>query len=294
MTTRLDLQVPVGGTALTAWHYVADAPRAGLCVVMAHGFCGTRDAGLIGFCERFAAAGIDVLCFDYRGFGASGGEPRQDVDIDRQLADYDAAIAAARCLDGISRVAIWGTSLSGAHVFSLVTSRADLAAAIAMTPITDALRTALRLRSHAVSRMTLVSRACRDAVRAAGNQPSIMVPATAEPGAIGFLTSPGAASGYHAATRHAPLWLNAVTARTLFRLLRYRPGHRIGPTPCPLLVQIGTVDVDAPPDLAAAAAIRANAQLRSYRGVGHFDVYDNGPAFETVVADQISFLLRPE
>ena len=45
------------------------------CVVMAHGFGGTRDTGLLGYAEGFAAAGLDVFVFDYRGFGASEGTP---------------------------------------------------------------------------------------------------------------------------------------------------------------------------------------------------------------------------
>ena len=40
-------------------------------VVMAHGLGGTKDSGLEPFAEGLAAAGLDVLAFDYRGFGAS-------------------------------------------------------------------------------------------------------------------------------------------------------------------------------------------------------------------------------
>ena len=38
--------------------------------------------------ERFAAAGIDVYAFDYRGFGSSEGHPRQTISLERQLADF--------------------------------------------------------------------------------------------------------------------------------------------------------------------------------------------------------------
>lgn len=60
------------------------------CVVMAHGFSGTVDCGLMPFAQRFAAAGLDALAFDYRYFGASGGEPRQLLSIPSQLEDYAA------------------------------------------------------------------------------------------------------------------------------------------------------------------------------------------------------------
>ena len=42
-----------------------------------------------------------VLAFDYRHFGASGGEPRQVIDIAEQQDDYRAAVRYARTRDGI-------------------------------------------------------------------------------------------------------------------------------------------------------------------------------------------------
>ena len=48
------------------------------------------------YARGFAAAGLDVVLFDYRGFGGSGGSPRQLVSASRQRRDYRAAIAAAR------------------------------------------------------------------------------------------------------------------------------------------------------------------------------------------------------
>jgi len=63
------LNFPSGGDQCAAWYLPAttDAlvgPHGWPCVVMAHGFGGTRDCGLLGFAEGFAAAGLDVLAFD--------------------------------------------------------------------------------------------------------------------------------------------------------------------------------------------------------------------------------------
>ena len=46
---------------------------------MAHGFGGTQDSGLAPFATALAAGGLDVLTFDYRGFGASGGYADMDL-----------------------------------------------------------------------------------------------------------------------------------------------------------------------------------------------------------------------
>ena len=74
------------GVPCAAWHLPAAAgPFAGHrgrpCVVMAHGFGGTRDTGLQAYAEAVAEAGIDAFVYDYRGFGASHGTPRQLVSF---------------------------------------------------------------------------------------------------------------------------------------------------------------------------------------------------------------------
>ena len=83
------------GVRLHAWHFTGSGdalatPAGRPVVVMAHGLGGTKDSGLAPFAERLAAAGLDVLAFDYRGFGASEGEPRQTVSMAGQLDDYRA------------------------------------------------------------------------------------------------------------------------------------------------------------------------------------------------------------
>jgi dienelactone hydrolase len=130
-----------GGATCAAWHlpattdaYAGEHGRP--CVVIAHGFGGTRDTGLLDYAEGFAQAGIDAFVFDYRGFGASDGTPRQLVSYRRQRQDYHAAIAAARNLSGVDpdRIVLWGTSYSGGHVIAVAATDKRVAAVISMTP----------------------------------------------------------------------------------------------------------------------------------------------------------------
>jgi predicted alpha/beta hydrolase len=65
------------------------------CVVMAHGTTGTMDFGLAPYAQRFAEAGLVVLAFDYRHFGASEGRPRQLISVRRQIADTAASLPLA-------------------------------------------------------------------------------------------------------------------------------------------------------------------------------------------------------
>jgi pimeloyl-ACP methyl ester carboxylesterase len=289
---RVEIQIPVGATTIQAWHYAADGAHLRPCVVMAHGFCGTRDAGLVGFGERFADAGIDALCFDYRGFGASGGQPRQVIDFSAQHRDYHAVIDAARRLDHVDGVAIWGTSLSGGHVFAVAAQRQDLLAVIALTPIVDGWATLLRMRSGIGPRaaVRLVTTALRDAIGARIGRAPVLLPAVGPPGSAAMLTTPDALPGYLAAARHAPLWRNEFAARMLLAVPGYRPGARTAAITAPMLVQIAAADRNAPADLARTAARRVGARVHEYPGAGHFDVYDGGSAFDAVVAEQITFL----
>ena len=82
---RTDVTFPSGTDHCAAWLYRPDdtaTTGAALLpvVVMAHGLGGVREERLDTFAERFAAAGYACLVFDYRHFGASGGEPRQLLD----------------------------------------------------------------------------------------------------------------------------------------------------------------------------------------------------------------------
>ena len=61
-------------------------------IVMAHGFSAVKEQHLDTFAEVFAGAGFGVLVFDNRNFGASDGEPRQEIDPVQQVRDYRHAI----------------------------------------------------------------------------------------------------------------------------------------------------------------------------------------------------------
>ena len=132
-----------GGIPCAADLYQPDGAAGTMpCVVIGHGFSGTKGLARV-YAERFATAGFAVLVFDYRHFGASGGEPRQLVDVGRQREDYHAAVRFARTLSGIDpeRIALWGTSLSGGHVIAVAADDPRIAAVVAQLPLIDARRT---------------------------------------------------------------------------------------------------------------------------------------------------------
>jgi|SRR6185437_842547 len=264
------------------------------CVVLAHGFGGTVDSGLMPYAERFAAAGLDALAFDYRHFGNSGGEPRQLVSVPEQLEDYAAAIAFARGLEGVDpeRIAVWGTSFSGGHVVEVAVADGRVAAAIAQTPAMDGRAALLNVARYAglgaLNRVTLVG--LRDQIGAWRGRPPVTIPVVGAPGTLGAMTTPDAEPGYRAIT--GSTWHNEVPARFALTISLYRPGLKADRLPCPILVQVADRDAIAPPQAARDAAWLATgrSEVRTYP-VGHFDIYVGEP-FERSVADQLFFLGR--
>jgi len=264
------------------------------CVVIAHGFGGTVDSGLLPYAERFAAAGLDALAFDYRHFGASDGEPRQLVSIREQLEDYAAAIACARSLPGVdpARIAVWGSSYSGGHVVPVAVADGRVAAAIAQTPAMDGLAAVANVARYAGPALVarLIAAGVRDQIAALRGEAPVMIAVVGPPGSVAVMTAPDAQPGYENIA--GPLWRNEVPARIMLRAGSYRPGRQAERLPCPILVQVADRDSVAPVKPAQDVVWRATGrgEMRTYP-IGHFDVYVGEP-FERAVADQLHFLRR--
>ncbi|HYF26908.1 MAG TPA: alpha/beta hydrolase [Baekduia sp.] len=272
------------------WRPEDDGADVG-CVVLAHGFGGVREARLWAFAERFAQAGFAALVFDYRHFGASGGEPRQLLDIGRQHEDWRAAIAFARSLDGVDadRVAAWGTSFSAGHVMVLAAQDPRLAAAISMNPFVDGLPTLAGMHPPTIARLTAA--AIADLLARATGRPPVEVPIVAQPGELAVMNGPGALRGYEALFEPGDELVNRVCARIALRVGTYRPTAKAPRIRCPWLVQVGDQDDVTPPGPALRAARKApHAEVRHFGG-GHFDPYV-GETFEQVVGEQVAFLQR--
>ena len=291
-----------------AWYFAADStelerPAGRPVAVMAHGFGGTKDSGLEPFARAYASAGIDVLAFDFRYFGASGGNPRQRVRMADQLADYRAAVAAAAELPGVdaSRIVLWGVSLSGGHVFAAAaaaratpeksaTARTALAAVVSLTPLVDGRAAAvLAMRSGGVA-ATLrgAGAAVRRQLDAVTGGPGL-IPLVGRPGEAAALALAGWYESYHALA--GPTWRNEIDASVLPQLAGYRPARAAAGVQLPVLVQIADFDRGAPPAAAAKAAFAARAEVRHYP-CDHFGVWPGNSFFEPAVRHQLMFLRR--
>lgn len=286
------------GTTCAGWHFRATDDRLATAagrpaVVMAHGLGGTKDSGLAPFAVAFAAAGLDVLVFDYRGFGESAGTPRQTVSLAAQLDDYRAAINAAGSLDGVdsSRLVLWGVSLAGGHVLSAAAERDDIAAVISVVPMVDGLAAAaLATKSHTARELLRATGyGIASKVATARGRGAKMIPIVARPGEVGALTLPGALEDYLSVA--GPSWRNEVAADVSLELGTRAPAKAAKSVSCPVLMQIADFDQSAPPHAAAKAAFAAQAEVRHYPG-DHFDLFPGKPFHQAAVKHAVSFLVR--
>ena len=290
---REKVQFVSGGIECAAWHYPGSN---GACAVMAGGFAVTKEPGTDLFARRFCDAGFAVLAFDYRRLGESGGRPRQVVRISEQLADWQAAIGFAATLPGVdpARLAVWGFSASGGHIFRVAARNPGLAAAIAQTPNADGPAAARNAAGHQkpLAMLRFTARGALDAIGALAGRRPRLVPLTGKPGTVALLTTPDAMEGGRALNpdNRYPDWLQAVAARSALRIGFYRPGRYAPRVRCPLLVVVCDQDQSALAGPAAGAAQRApRAELVRLAG-GHYAPFLDG--HEQAVEAELSFLRR--
>jgi uncharacterized protein len=284
-----DVRIPCHGEQLAAYVYrPGTAQGAAPCVVMAHGFSGTREDGLSGYAEAFRDEGFVVIVFDYRHFGDSTGEPRQLIDNARQLDDYRAVVSWSRHLDGVDpdRIVLWGTSYSGGHVLTIAAADARIAAVIAQGPYTDSIATMMCVAPRNIARF--VVEALRDQLGAWLGRPPRLVPALGAPGTFAVITAPGYESAFAAVVGPNSKWRNEFAARLMLTFGFYRPGLKAKHLKMPLLISVCDQDAITPAAPAVKAAERApRAELRRYP-YPHFDIYQDPQA----KADQVAFLQR--
>jgi fermentation-respiration switch protein FrsA (DUF1100 family) len=282
---RQDVELQADGPRLRGWLYTPDAGSGPFpTVVMAHGFSAVKEMYLDSFAEVFARAGLAALVFDHRGFGASEGEPRQEIDPWAQVHDYRDAITYARTRPEVdrARIGVWGSSYSGGHVLVVAAIDRRVRCVVAQAPLVSGCRNIARLvRADMLAPLRAMCDQDREA-RFTGQPPAMLPVVSADPAGPAALPTTDSHRWFTETGRsRAPAWKNEVTLRTVEMLMEYEPAayvERVSPTP--LLMVVADGDHLTPTDLALTAYERA---LEPKRLVllpgGHFDVY-TGPGFE--------------
>src|SRR6476661_5462991 len=241
--SRRDIEFDAEGVTLRGWFYDADG-RSGAAptIVMAHGFSAVKEMYLDRFAEAFAGAGLNVLVFDNRCFGASDGEPRQEIDPWAQVRDYRDAITYLHTLPEVdaARIGIWGSSYSGGHVLVVAAIDRRVKAVVSQVPLIsghDNLRALVRADFIAGLREQFEA----DRLARFNGEPPVLVPVVDEdPLAPSALPTADSWQWFtETGKTRAPAWLNEVTLRSVEMFTEYEPVTylpHIRPTPLLLAV----------------------------------------------------------
>ena len=267
-----------GAVTLRGWLFGPDdaGPHPG--ITMAHGFAGVKEHGLERFARVFAEAGFVVLVHDHRGFGASDGEPRFDVDPWIQIADWRRAISFLESHPAVDpdRIGLWGTSYAGGHAIVLGATDRRLRAVVAQVPTISGYEQSLR-RVAPDDVAALEAGFIEDERRQfRGEPPATQAVVGADPAIPAAYRAADAIAFYNQPVPDG-VWQNLMTVRSSRAARMYEPGtwiSRVSPTP--LLMVVGLQDTVTVTDLALAAYERAlqPKKLVTIRG-GHFDPYLN-------------------
>jgi hypothetical protein len=249
---------------------------------MAHGLSAVKEMSLAGFAERFAAAGLAALVFDFRYLGESQGEPRGQIFPHEQQEDYRNAISwlARRPEVDPDRIGAWGTSFSGGHVLQLAAFDRRIKAAVVQVPALNVWRQVLHSGGREALEGMLGMLAADRTARfesGAGNTLQVVAP----PGELCIMGAPDAYEWFQKQSAAAPTWINRITIESLERMIEYAPASAVELiSPTPLLAILAEHDSLVSTDLASALLERAGDPKQiQVLACGHFDVYGTEPWF---------------
>jgi hypothetical protein len=278
MSDRIDIEFAgEDETTLRGWLYLPAGSGAGPrpAITLAHGFAAVKEHGLDRFANAFAEAGFVVMVHDHRGFGASDGLPRQDIDPWRQIADWRCAIAYLENRPEVDakRIGIWGTSYASGHAITLGATDRRVACVVAQVPTISGFEQGRRRVSPDATAMLEAAFADdeRGALKGEPRRRTTIV--SSDPDEPAAYRSLDAIAFYQESAGGS--WTNDVTLRSTRAARSYEPRvwvPRVSPTP--LLMVVAMQDIITVTDLALSAYETAlqPKRLVTIHG-GHFAPY---------------------
>jgi pimeloyl-ACP methyl ester carboxylesterase len=260
-------------------------------ILMAHGWGGVQDALTLPFYPRFLEAGFAVMTFDYRGWGASEGQPRQVINPHHREQDIEVALAHLKTRPQIdpARIVLWGTSFGGGHAIHVGSKHPELFGIIAQVPMLDGMKAAMATPLLRLLRFGLY--AVVDLLR--GSKP-LYVPIVGAPGQFSSMDRDGGEQAMQrglAAMDSGYVYDNRVAARSILTMGPYRPFKALKDIKVPTLIVGATRDSVAPfVEQEIRAVGNPHLQLETI-DANHFDPYFD-PAFSANIGHQLKFLQR--
>lgn len=291
---REDFTCNSEGETLHGWFYKSAGYDKKPCIIMSHGFCGTKEGILEKYAMTFQEKGFHVITYDFRYFGQSSGEPRQLYGGKYQLEDLTHVIAYAKSRDDVNenKLIVWGTS-AGAHLGIMAASTDDTIAGVigqcgAYDTDADAHYQVKQIGyGHFIK---LFVHAQRDKGRSRFGLSPHMITAYGRPKTTAMFNLPGVFENVEAISENNNSFINTLAARSLFSPKAGNTGLAAKSVRCPVLFLRCLKDTLVAPNSQAKVVENLGplATEKDY-DIDHFEIYKD-EHFKRAIRDQIDFI----
>jgi len=289
--TRTDSDFISQGQRCSGWLYLPEDVKNPPITIMGHGFAAEKTFRLPAFAERFVKNGMAVFMFDYRTFGGSEGEPRNNVNPFHHGKDWDAAINHVKQLDEIdtTRIALWGSSFAGGHVIYAATRHEGITAIVSQVPFVDGI--ASMLMTKPLDLVKAVFAGLWDVVKSTVMRKPYYVKAVAKPGEFAAMNTEESWQGYTNLVPEDSAWENKIPAKVFLMIPLYSPLIKASKVTCQALIIAAENDSLIPVKAVRWTAGRIKKGELVVLECNHFEPY-YGEWFEKIVTAETEFLLR--
>ncbi|KGT95041.1 hypothetical protein NG99_05210 [Erwinia typographi] len=257
-------------------------------IILCHGFCGIQELLLPPFAEAFTEAGFTTITFDYRGFGASGGERGRLVPA-MQIEDILSVVHWSQSLPEVdsARIGLWGTSFGGCHVMAAAADNSEIACVVSQLAFADGEQIVTgKMSAEEKSGFIATLNKMADKQAATGKEMFVAI--------TRVLNDEESKTFFDSHKVDFPAMDIKIPFLTVRETLNYRPADAAQLVNCPTLVVVAGRDTVNPPEQAIAlfnALGSPEKRLHIEDGAKHYDIY-SGAHFQRTIAQQIDWFQR--
>lgn len=273
---------------IAATVHAADNSRSAPTIILCHGFCGIQPVLLPAFVNAFVEAGFTAITFDYRGFGASGGERGRLVPA-MQIADIASVVTWCQSLPEVdgSRLGLWGTSFGGGHVIAAAADNPEVRCVVSQLAFADGESVVTGSMTPEDKKAFIATLEKMNDKKAASGKEMFV--------AITRVLNDGESKAFFDNHKTAfPAMDIKIPFLTVRETLHYKPVEFASRVTCPTLVIAAGSDTINPPEQAVAlfeAVATGTKKLHIEEGAKHYDMY-SGAHFQSVITQQIAWFSR--
>lgn len=273
---------------IAATVHAADNSSSAPTIILCHGFCGIQPVLLPAFVNAFVEAGFTAITFDYRGFGASGGERGRLVPA-MQIEDIVSVIKWCQSLPEVdsARLGLWGTSFGGCHVMAAAADNPDVRCVVSQLAFADG-ESVVTGSMTAEDKEAFITAFEKMADKKATTGKEMFVAITR------VLNDEESKTFFDSHKAAFPAMDIKIPFLTVRETLNYKPSEFASRVTCPTLVVAAGADTVNPPEQAVAlfdAVAARTKKLHIEEGAKHYDIY-SGPRFLSVITQQIAWFRR--